>query len=175
MSGRHSTGCTGATSFFQNRTYILFTHLDSSLTANESKFYFDYKDGKYGFNTDPNRGADTFSPFSGEPDYIQTGLSVLSSKVDIISGGYGIKDGYCHINVKLKANTSLRNSGIVYGFPTPKQSGYIGLNAYTNSYGYPSYLYKDSSLGWTIDASKNGDTISSGTEFTVIGKYEVTT
>ena len=35
-----------------------------SLTANGNKFYFDYKDGKYGYNTDPNRGADTFSPFS---------------------------------------------------------------------------------------------------------------
>ena len=34
-----------------------------SLEANGNQFYFDYKDGKYGFNTDPNRGADTFSPF----------------------------------------------------------------------------------------------------------------
>lgn len=39
--------------------------LNSSLTANSNQFYFDYKDGKYGFNTDPNRGADTFNPFSG--------------------------------------------------------------------------------------------------------------
>ena len=155
------------------RTYIRFDQLDSSLTANENKFYFDYKDGKYGFNTDPNRGADTFNPFSGEPEYVQTGLSTYSSRVNIISGGYGIKDGWCYINIKLKANTSLRNSGIVYGFPTPKQGGYIGLNGCSDSYAYPCYLYKDSSLGYTIDASKNGDTISSGTEFTVIGKYEV--
>lgn len=32
----------------------------------ETTFYFDYKDGKYGFNTSPNRGADTFNPFSEE-------------------------------------------------------------------------------------------------------------
>ena len=38
--------------------------LNSSLTVNDNQFYFDYQDGKYGFNTDPNRGADTFSPFS---------------------------------------------------------------------------------------------------------------
>ena len=37
---------------------------NSSLTVNDNQFYFDYQDGKYGFNTDPNRGADTFSPFS---------------------------------------------------------------------------------------------------------------
>lgn len=37
--------------------------LNSSLTANSNQFYFDYQDGKYGFNTDPNRGADTFFPF----------------------------------------------------------------------------------------------------------------
>lgn len=29
-----------------------------------TKFYPDKQNGKYGFNTDPNRGADTFSPFN---------------------------------------------------------------------------------------------------------------
>lgn len=38
--------------------------LNNSLTANNKQFYFDYKNGKYGFNTNPNRGADTFVPFS---------------------------------------------------------------------------------------------------------------
>ena len=37
--------------------------LNSNLSANNNHFYFDYKDGKYGYNTDPNRGADTFVPF----------------------------------------------------------------------------------------------------------------
>ena len=44
-----------------------------------TKFYPDIKDGKYGFNTDPNRGADTFSPFKkstvlylGEVDWTAT-------------------------------------------------------------------------------------------------------
>ena len=27
-------------------------------------FYFDYQNGKYGYNTEANRGADTFHPFS---------------------------------------------------------------------------------------------------------------
>ena len=33
------------------------------MSANSKHFYFDYKDGKYGYNTNPNRGADTFVPF----------------------------------------------------------------------------------------------------------------
>ncbi len=44
---------------------LVVKQLSSSLTANNNQFYFDYQDGKYGFNTDPNRGADTFNPFNG--------------------------------------------------------------------------------------------------------------
>ena len=43
--------------------------LNSELTANSVKFYFDYKNGKYGFNTSPNRGADTFVPFKQSHPY----------------------------------------------------------------------------------------------------------
>lgn len=38
--------------------------VNNSLVANSNHFYFDYKNGKYGYNTNPNRGADTFHPFS---------------------------------------------------------------------------------------------------------------
>ena len=34
----------------------------------------DYKNGKYGYNTSSNRGADTFHPFSGY-EYLGTGTS----------------------------------------------------------------------------------------------------
>lgn len=37
--------------------------INSSLVANGSQLYMDYHDGKYGVNTDPERGADTFIPF----------------------------------------------------------------------------------------------------------------
>lgn len=43
----------------------LNNQMNNQLTANGNKFYFDYQDGKYGYNTDPNRGADTFLPFNG--------------------------------------------------------------------------------------------------------------
>lgn len=40
----------------------------SSLTANGSQLCMDYHDGKYGVNTDPQRGADTFIPFHSDCD-----------------------------------------------------------------------------------------------------------
>ena len=40
--------------------------LNADLTANGSHFYFDYKNGEYGFNTSEQRGADTFSPFNSK-------------------------------------------------------------------------------------------------------------
>lgn len=40
-----------------------FDTVNSSLTANGNQLCMDYHDGKYGVNTDPQRGADTFIPF----------------------------------------------------------------------------------------------------------------
>lgn len=40
--------------------------LNTNLVANNTPFVFDYQNGKYGYNTDVERGADTFFPFSGE-------------------------------------------------------------------------------------------------------------
>ena len=38
------------------------------LTANGNRLYMDYKNGKYGYNTSANRGADTFHPFNDLDD-----------------------------------------------------------------------------------------------------------
>lgn len=39
--------------------------VNNSLVASDGRrLYFDSQDGKYGYNTDPSRGADTFVPFS---------------------------------------------------------------------------------------------------------------
>ena len=53
---------------------LLDSLVNNSLVANSKHFYFDYNNGKYGYNTNPNRGADTFVPFSSleklfNPDY----------------------------------------------------------------------------------------------------------
>ena len=49
--------------------------IGSILTApdapnNADEFYFDYQNGKYGFNTDPDRGASTFHPFKKGAIYL---------------------------------------------------------------------------------------------------------
>lgn len=43
------------------------------LTANGNRLYMDYKNGKYGYNTSPTRGADTFFPFN-RADHIRLNL-----------------------------------------------------------------------------------------------------
>ena len=65
--------------------------LQDELTANGNRIYLDYKDGKYGYNTDPERGADTFSPFNKPNPYTQlrTIESIASNKLGTYSGcGY---------------------------------------------------------------------------------------
>ena len=54
----------GALVTLNNKSNQLDTKLNNQLSANNNEFYFDYQNGKYGYNTDPNRGADTFHPFS---------------------------------------------------------------------------------------------------------------
>lgn len=41
--------------------------LEDELTANNNRLYMDYQNGKYGINTSPSRGADTFIPFKSAP------------------------------------------------------------------------------------------------------------
>lgn len=43
--------------------------VESELTANGNRIYMDYKNGKYGYNTSPNRGADTFRPFNNLDEF----------------------------------------------------------------------------------------------------------
>lgn len=72
---------------------LALKNVNNSLVANSKHFYFDYKDGKYGYNTNPNRGADTFFPFSsvangtftfingGSSNVVYTGLSDINGFV----------------------------------------------------------------------------------------------
>lgn len=65
--------------------------LEDELTANGQRIYLDYKDGKYGYNTDATRGADTFSPFKsgGEFNVVNTVANVTGNKLPTVNGcGY---------------------------------------------------------------------------------------
>ena len=90
--------------------------LNSSLTANSNQFYFDYQDGKYGFNTDPNRGADTFTPFSGGLNATITARAVSSAYVSgnkqadtLMDVKFVIKDGV------VESSSIITNEGSTVG------------------------------------------------------------
>ena len=60
---------------------------DSLTFPDGTKYYADIQDGKHGFNTDPNRGADTFHPFRNTDDYyhcqVWTKSSTTNAEVSI--------------------------------------------------------------------------------------------
>ena len=53
------------------------------VASNGQKLYFDSKDGKYGYNTDPNRGADTFHPFSNSQVMTISPFTSLSKTIEL--------------------------------------------------------------------------------------------
>lgn len=68
----------------EQRIKTEFDNVNSSLTANGSQLCMDYHDGKYGVNTDPQRGADTFIPFKSN-----AGLSIVKEQNGWITNAYG--------------------------------------------------------------------------------------
>lgn len=72
---------------------LVTKQLISELSANGNRFYFDYKDGRYGYNIDPARGADTFSPFRG--------------KIEISEWAYQINGGSTSLVINTANNRTL--------------------------------------------------------------------
>ena len=70
--------------------------LNNSLVANSNHFYFDYKNGKYGYNTNPNRGADTFVPFSNGNYYYRVfkGSDSVENRKDTLKVNTGVFFAY---------------------------------------------------------------------------------
>lgn len=62
---------------------LALKNVNNSLTANSKHFYFDYKNGKYGYNTNPNRGADTFHPFSNSQVITISPFTSLSKTIEL--------------------------------------------------------------------------------------------
>lgn len=86
--------------------------LSNSLTdrtsfPNSEVFYPDYQDGKYGFNTDPNRGADTFNPFKSSANCTVTLKMPWTSSMN--------KSGTITITIQIVNGvvTSVTNPGLV--------------------------------------------------------------
>ena len=80
-----------------------FDTLNSSLTANGAQLYMDYHDGKYGVNTDPKRGADTFIPFhSGGFVFCGGSQQILRTNWTYLD--YSFKFNYCKADTVSFAN-----------------------------------------------------------------------
>ena len=85
------------------------------MVANSKHFYFDYKNGKYGYNTSPNRGADTFVPFKSGVNFgliskqYKTGLSTHTIDVTGISKLYYSSGIGANSYIKLNVNGNTIN------------------------------------------------------------------
>ena len=109
-----------------------FLRINSSLTANGSQLCMDYHDGKYGVNTDPKRGADTFIPFrSGiilpdEIDYSQFDYSAVRdfgivNGANYMAGGYCIVDDLVYVDVLWQHQGNYGDTVYIQGFPIPNK------------------------------------------------------
>lgn len=75
--------------------------LQDELTANGKRIYLDYKDGKYGYNTDAERGADTFIPFNKPNAY-----TTLTSVEGVRSNTLGSYEGCGYITLQKISGTA---------------------------------------------------------------------
>jgi len=115
------------------------------LTANSKHFYFDYKDGKYGYNESSSRGADTFHPFSSGGVPAQEIL--MTAQRTYASGGYKwfqaciIKEGnFIYVPKDTPVNTMLASQTILSALSvnsdgwhiTFKKAGYYLIDGETS-------------------------------------------
>lgn len=96
----------------------------NELTANGNRLYMDYKNGKYGYNTSPTRGADTFRPFSSA-DHI---------RLNLYGYAYGWAEEY---GGNAKARTTGNGTYTLSGTEVDRITGVSGSMtvAYTNPQG----------------------------------------
>lgn len=85
--------------------------VNNSLIANSNHFYFDYKDGKYGYNTNPNRGADTFFPFNDLSNAQIINILYYSRWYESID--ISVSKGEYLVLTAIHVDGSLTNPGIV--------------------------------------------------------------
>lgn len=114
--------------------------VNNSLVANSKHFYFDYKDGKYGYNTNPNRGADTFVPFKSSYETISNltgnGTSITKSA----------PSNYKGIIVSQMLNTAMGNNSFSIKINGVDKTG----NALRSNDGVVLFLTIDGNSGDTI-------------------------
>lgn len=108
-SGGAATNSVGASSAAVNSAY---NKINDQLKANNNEIYMDYKNGKYGYNTSANRGADTFHPFSSATEIV---ADLPKSLTTSCAHGDGFAYGSASISVKaqFKGRVSVSGDGKV--------------------------------------------------------------
>ena len=96
--------------------------INSSLTANGSQLCMDYHDGKYGVNTDPERGADTFIPFRSDTGYEE--VYIIKVQGNGVRNSNYVVDLFCIDSDKVIHNTTGYSGTVSGNFATLVNSGY---------------------------------------------------
>ena len=160
--------------------------LEDELTANGTRIYLDYKDGKYGYNTDALRGAETFSPFSSgdEQTTLTTVLSVTGDKLPIITGSGYITlrrigaTGNTEINVFIDGNTQgfkVNSIYDVYGVQGDFYRFYFQRSiSFTGGKSTDTYFYQTLLADTLIDKYNITQGVTSGSNYTTVtGKGKI--
>ena len=74
------------------------SNVQGQLQVNSNTFYFDYQDGKWGFNTSSNRGADTFHPFNS------TNLTIEDIEISATIAALKIKESTTTSDTNISIN-----------------------------------------------------------------------
>lgn len=120
--------------------------LNKNLIANGKNFYFDYKNGKYGYNTSSSRGADTFVPFKqGSGDGLEISINYVHSMYTYPPNPYIIKldKAYSLLkgNVPARNQISVDNNYQISGYnqiSVVKNSNYASVQDVKNNLTYNS-------------------------------------
>lgn len=115
-------------------------NVGAMLSANNKEFYFDYKNGKYGFNTDPDRGSGTFHSF-------QSDLSGIRSF------------GYNNSNFTINCNVGDVITGFYNGAGGVPSSRFNGATLIENKTGSPYSAVLLIATSTTVNVTWSGNTI----------------
>ena len=99
--------------------------VNSRLSVNNTPFYFDYQNSKYGYNTSPNREAASFHPFR-EPHTATYTASSRAASLDM---------GEDHIYRYINTNNVPNTNSTTYTFAANDTGGTKDMGA-TNNYRY---------------------------------------
>ena len=131
----------------------LVGEVKSALTANSNMFYFDYQNGKYGYNTDPSRGAGTFSPFSGGGAKL---IGTYTSTTNIDVSAYGATSASQFLAVAQSVSTSTASQYI------EGVSSY-GYKSASCSFSAPSLSLSGTTLRLTIGSVSGSGSVTNVT------------